>query len=153
VTQYAYDGVGNQTSADRSSGQTTTFAYDPQPPVGDRPAGHSAFYEYDAVGNLVRQTDRNGRVRTFGYDLLDRMTAESWWDGGAVVRTTSLTYDAVGNLLTASDPDSSYTFTWDVLDRVLTADFLRTRAGTPDVPHVVLTYGYDAAGNITSVAG
>src|SRR5437667_99446 len=54
---------------------------------------------------------------------------------------------AVGNLLTAGDANSQYTFTYDELSRQTSSD----NAGTPGVPHVVLTSAYDAAGNRTSV--
>ncbi|MGE3804743.1 MAG: RHS repeat domain-containing protein, partial [Gemmataceae bacterium] len=104
--------------------------------------------QYDAVSNIVAITDRNGRTRTFDHDALDRMTRESWLDGTSVVRTLDFTYDAIGNMLTASDPDSSYAFTYDAVNRVTSVD----NAGTPLLPHLVLTYGYDAVGNITSIS-
>ena len=47
-------------------------------------------------------------------------------------------------MLTATDPDSTYTFTYDALNRLHTVD----NAGTPGAPNVVLTYGYDAQGNV-----
>jgi YD repeat-containing protein len=56
-------------------------------------------------------------------------------------------YDAVGNLLTITDPDSRYTFTYDALNRQTSAD----NAGTPGAAHVVLTNTFDAVGNRTRV--
>src|SRR5438309_8991824 len=47
-----------------------------------------------------------------------------------------------------SDPDSQYAFGYDNADRPTSVD----NAGTPGMPHVVLTSGYDAAGNRTSLA-
>jgi RHS repeat-associated protein len=56
-------------------------------------------------------------------------------------------YDAVGHLLTSIDPDSKYTYTYDLVDRITSIDNL----GTTGVPNVLLTYSYDAAGNLLSV--
>ena len=79
-----------------------------------------------------------------------RVLFEQWYDQAgdtAPVRTIEYRYDATGNVLYETDPDSTYTFTYDTLNRLKTVD----NAGTPDMPHVVLTYGYDANGNQTSV--
>ena len=61
------------------------------------------------------------------------------------MRTISFSYDVVGNVLTAADPDSNYAFTYDALNRVVTED--NNPDGSLDVPHVVLTRSYDAEGN------
>jgi RHS repeat-associated protein len=53
----------------------------------------------------------------------------------------------MGRLIAISDPDSSYSLDYDKLGRVTVVD----NSGTPGVPNVVLTYAYDAAGNVTSV--
>jgi RHS repeat-associated protein len=149
VTAYGYDAVGNRTSVTDPNGNTSLFAFDPLNRLTQAtdPLGHSATFGYDAVGNLTSTTDRNGRLRTFGYDALERQTSENWWANGSIVRTISYAFDAVGNLVSASDPDSHYTFTYDVLDRQTSVD----NAGTPNLPHVILTYGHDAVGNVTSV--
>ena len=131
-------------------GNVTTFAYDTARHVVEEtdPLGNTASYSYDGAGNLVRQTDRDGRVRTFEYDAANRLRFERWFDpDGMLLRTITSTYDANGNLLTESDPDSSITRTYDRLDRVET----ETDAGTPGVPAVTLTYAYDAAGNVISI--
>jgi RHS repeat-associated protein len=150
VTQYGYDDSANLTSVTDPLNNVTGYVYDNRNRLIEQvdPLDHSSFFAYDAVGNLTQSTDRNGRVRTFDYDELNRLTTESWVDGGTPIRTIQFTYDAAGNLLTASDPDSSYTFTYDALNRLLTDD----NAGTPGVPNVILTYGYNAVGNVTSVS-
>jgi YD repeat-containing protein len=51
----------------------------------------------------------------------------------------------VGNLLSISDADSTYTYTYDVLNRMKSEN----NAGTPDMLHVVLSYEYDNMGNVT----
>lgn len=109
-------------------------------------AEHVRVYAYDGEGHQVKTIDRNGRRREFEYDPLGRVENEKWYDpAGSLVRTITSTYYASGNLRTISDPDSMYTYTYDVLNRVRTVD----NAGTPDMPHVVLSYQYEAIGNVT----
>ena len=145
VITFTYDAVGNRTSLTDPVGNTTTFDYDAENRLirETDPLSNSRTFDYDGNDNQTEVIDRNGRRRTFDYDPLNRMTTEHWWDGAAEIRTMSFTYDAVGNLLTKSDPNSAYTYTYDSLNRLMTVD----NAGTPDIPNVVLTYDYDPEGN------
>ena len=68
--------------------------------------------------------------------------------GGTAIYTIAYAYDAADELLTASDPDSSYTFTYDGDGDALTAD----NNGTPGVPDVILTSVYDSMGDRTSLS-
>ncbi|APZ93419.1 putative Ig domain-containing protein [Fuerstiella marisgermanici] len=114
----------------------------------NRGAEHVIVSVFDTVGNLDKKIDRNGRVIEYVYDFMQNLTEERWYSKeGDLVRTLAFTFDPVGNMLTANDPDSSLTFTYDELNRQRTAD----NAGTPSVPRVLLTYGYDENGNVTSV--
>lgn len=150
VTRFSYDAAGNATSLTDSLGQTTRFIYDADNRVAQNidPLGFSRYFVYDPSGNLVQLTDRNGRVRQFEYDALNREVRETWLNGAATVWTIHYGYDAVDNLLSASDPASSYVFAYDARNRVTSVD----NAGTPDAPHVVLHYTYDAVGHVLSVS-
>ena len=145
VISFTYDAAGNRTSLTDPVGNTTTFDYDAENRLirETDPLSNFTTFDYDGNDNRVEIVDRNGRRRTFDYDLLNRMSAERWWDGPAEIHTISFAYDLVGNLLAESDPVSTYTYTYDVLDRLTSVD----NAGTPDIPNVVLTYDYDAEGN------
>ncbi|MGH7193808.1 MAG: hypothetical protein ACREJM_09785, partial [Candidatus Saccharimonadales bacterium] len=68
--------------------------------------------------------------------------------GNTVAYAIDTAYDADHEVTSQSDPDSSYAFTQDNLGRTLTDD----NAGTPNVPHVVLTSGYDPVGDRTSLS-
>src|SRR5262249_5332624 len=57
-------------------------------------------------------------------------------------------YDDDGNLLTVADAFSALTYTYTNRNQVATVD----NAGTPGAPHVVLTYTYDAADNVLTLA-
>jgi RHS repeat-associated protein len=150
VTSQTYDPEGNLLSISDSVGNTTNFAYDALNRLTSETneLGDSRTSAYDAVGNLITSVDRNGRERTFSYDDLDRLVQEQWLNGsGNAVENINYTYDAAGQLLTASDSDSSNSFTYDLGGRLTSVD----NSGTPSIPEVVLTYGYDAVDNLTSV--
>jgi YD repeat-containing protein len=115
------------------------------------PLGKEETYDYDAAGNLTKVTDRLGRARRFEFDANDRLAKETWISkNGQVVKTIEMEYDAMGNLLNASDDVASFAFAYDNRNRVdridtqYTIDLSNPRAFS-------LAYGYDAAGRVTSV--
>jgi RHS repeat-associated protein len=78
-----------------------------------------------------------------------RETSEKWLNGsGQAIRTFTFSYDQAGRLTAASDPSSSYAYGYDAADRLTSVD----NQGTPNVPHVVLNYGYDGFNNQTGVS-
>jgi RHS repeat-associated protein len=110
--------------------------------------GKTASYQYDFVGNQLVAIDRNGRTRKFVYDKLNRQVGEQWLDAkGISVSNTAYTYDSIGNLLTASDPNSKYTYVYDTVNRLTSTD----NKDTAGVPNVLLNYTYDAADNLLKV--
>jgi RHS repeat-associated protein len=157
-TETKYDQVGNVQSIIDPVGNTTRYVYDGLNRLitETNELGKTRSYSYDAMGNRISMSDRNGRVREFNYDGLNRQTAEEWLDSAKnVIRTISSTYDAASQLTSMSSqltgmstPDSAYQFTYDLNGRLWTV----SNAGTPGVPNVVLTYGYDFGGNVISVA-
>ncbi|MEX1026818.1 MAG: RHS repeat-associated core domain-containing protein, partial [Candidatus Paceibacterota bacterium] len=118
------------------------------------PAEHVRLTCYDGEGNQTKAIDRNGRRREFEYDQAGRLLVEQWYNApnhatapAALVETISFTYDTLGNMLTASDSNSNYLFSYDTLNRLTSVD--NNPDGTREVPRVILTYGYDAQGNVT----
>jgi RHS repeat-associated protein len=149
-TRLTYDATGNLTSLTDPSGNATRYSYDAlNRETSDTNAlGFSRFYRYDAVGNLSSTTDRDGRTRQFSYDGLNRQTQETWLDAsGTSIHTSTATYDAVGQLIAISDPDSAYGYTYDLAGQLTSL----SNTGTPRIPTVVMNYGYDAVSNLTSV--
>ncbi len=117
-------------------------------------AEHIRLTCYDEEGNQEKTIDRNGRRREFEYDHAGRLEEERWYnspdhttDPSSLVETITFSYDDLGNMLTATDRNSNYLFTYDTLNRLESVD--NNPDGTRDVPHVILTYGYDAQGNVT----
>jgi RHS repeat-associated protein len=150
VTTTAYDAVGNIVSITDPVNNKTSYTFDVNNRlVGETNAlGKTASYQYDFVGNQLVAIDRNGRTRKFIYDKLNRQVGEQWLDAkGISVSNTAYTYDSIGNLLTASDPNSKYTYVYDTVNRLTSTD----NKDTAGVPNVLLNYTYDAADNLLKV--
>ncbi|MCA9165431.1 MAG: RHS repeat protein, partial [Planctomycetales bacterium] len=116
-------------------------------------APHVRVTTYDGEGNQSKTIDRNGRRREFDYDHAGRLTEERWYasgagaaGSGALLEPIAFSYDVLGNMLTASDSNSNYLYTYDALNRMTSVD--NNPDGSRDVPRVILTYGYDAQGNV-----
>jgi YD repeat-containing protein len=101
-------------------GNVTSWVYDAHNRVTEETNEllDTRYFEYDDAGNLTEKTDRNGLVTQFTYDNLYRLTQEVWLDGMTTVNTLDFTYDAAGQMTSASDDNSSYDYTYDGLGRV-----------------------------------
>ena len=150
TTNYEYDPVGNLLSLTDPEENTTSYTYDElnRMVTDTNQLGDTRTYGYDKVGNQIRTSDRNGRVINYSFDKLNRNTSEVWLDANNnPVHTFEFEYDAASQLLSASDLNSAYGYEYDDAGRLVEVD----NAGTPDVPNVVLNYGYDAANNLIEV--
>src|SRR5262249_40877741 len=127
-------------------GNKTTFTYDSRNRLMQEkdPLGNVTAYTHDVANELTALTDRNQRQIQFAYDDLGRQTTETWVGGGNVLHYG---YDPAGNLLSTSDNNSALAFSYDRRNRIVTID----NAGTPNTPHVLLTQGFDLAGNRVSL--
>jgi RHS repeat-associated protein len=144
-TTFGYDANGNRTWLQDPLSNKTQFAYD----IDDRlitetdPLNKLTTFTYDDADRLLTVTDRVGRKRQFTYDDAGRMTAEAWYNASStLLQTQTFGYDAASNLTSATDPDGSYTISYDKLNR---AEVVQGPFGYTQ------TFGYDKAGNRTSV--
>jgi YD repeat-containing protein len=98
------DGNGNRTTMtyDQTTGELLT--------VTDALNHTTAYVYYPAGGTyagLVRTvTGPNGNVTSYGYDANRHVTTESDGYGSAVASTTTMLYDAAGNLLSETTGQS-----------------------------------------------
>ena len=151
TTSYTYDNHSRLTSIKDPDSNITSYLYnsaDRVTTVTD-PLSHNTTYSYDLVNNVTGKTDRNGRIYQYGYDADNRETTEKWIPvgGGAAFNTITTTYDAAGRVTQMQDATSKDAYTYDNANRLLTVN----DSGTTGLPQVTLTYGYDPAGNRTSL--
>ncbi len=173
TTTYTYDAHGNLHTA-TDAGGTTTLTYDGADRLTrvDYPNGLFLQIGYDAFGRRSQTVDQTGFTTNFQYDSAGRLTTVT--DGsGALIASyaydatgrvaekdlgngtyTTYTYDPAGNVQSVVNHgprpapavdgpvNSRFDYTYDSNGRVLTET---TLSGTT-------TYGYDAAGQLTSAS-
>jgi RHS repeat-associated protein len=141
--------VGNVNKITDAVNNSTTYVYDALDRLitDTNQLGKARTYSYDAVGNRTQTTDRNGRTVAYNYDTLNRQTSERWLNSNGTIKTFNTSYDAVGHLVSAISSDSSYSYTYDAVDRVTSIN----NTGTVGIPAVKFNYGYDAVGNLLTV--
>jgi YD repeat-containing protein len=138
----------------------------------------SSIFTYDADGSLLYKTDFNQSRTSFSWDNVRQLeiqriegqtssggttpatrTISTQWNGTFSLptliaepgRTTAISYDSNGNLLTKTVTDTAlartrtWAFTYNSFGHVLSIDGPRT-----DIPDIT-TYSYDAVGNLTSI--
>jgi RHS repeat-associated protein len=150
ITKTSYDRVGNVLSITDSDNNTTSYTYDAVDRLitDTNQLNKTRTRSYDNVGNLTQTVDRDGRSIAYNYDTLNRQTAENWLDASnATIKTFNSSYDAIGHLLSSINPDSTYSYGYDAVDRISSID----NTGTVGVPAVKFTYAYDAVGNLVAV--
>ncbi len=177
ITQYGYDSLGHQTAITDTVGLVTRNTYDSsgrlktvtrnylagQPQNYQNQYNIITTYDYDAAGNVTTVTDTPGRKTVTHYDPLNRPdhVTRNYVDGvfdpakpdEDIVTSTS--YDEVGNVATTTDVLGRVTRTdYDELNRPwkVTQNYL---SGQPqnyqNQYNIVTQYGYDEAGNRTTV--
>jgi RHS repeat-associated protein len=138
-----YDADGNELTVTDGMGDVTTYTYNPLNQVSSvtNPLNEKTSYTYDGDGNLLTTTDPSGRVTTDAYNADDELTSRSYSSSSSLA--VSYTYDADGRRLTMTDVTGTTTYTWNSLHQL---------TSVTDGAGAVVTYGYDLAGNETSIA-
>ena len=155
-TVMEYDSAGNMigmTDAELRVSRTTYDAMNrrvkvidatnsnPDPACGS--AGVTCF-AHDGVGNLISITDANGNVTTFDYDVQNRLIAQT----DPLLNVETRSYDDQGNLRFITDREGQIIeFQYDDGNRRIAKIM---EPGTAN--EVVRGFGYDLAGNLTSLA-
>ncbi len=138
-TTTAYDGYADPTAVTDALGRTTSYTY-----YGGNPGG--------LVSTV---TDPVGNVTSYAYDGNRRLTTEVDAYGTGIASTTTMSYDAAGNLLSettgfSSNPayahPSTTSYAYDKMRR-MTEKIDGYGSGTP----AVTSYSYDKAGDQTFV--
>jgi RHS repeat-associated protein len=174
TTRYVYDAADQPTAVTLPSGATSTFQYWPDGQVEDQldAGGLGAHYTYDDLGHMSTSTNADGQTTGYMYDrdgdLLavtapgaSGCTSTSIVDGCTVYTydadneetgvkygdpatpEVTYTYDADGRVASMTDGTGTSAWSYDSLGRT---------TSTTDGAGATTTYGYDNAGNVTSIA-
>jgi RHS repeat-associated protein len=193
TTSMNYDVLGRVVAKTDVWGNTVAFTYTAAGRMATviYPGNHVVTYSYDGFGRLETITDWLGNLTSYTYDTLDRVSRVDYLngtyttygydergyldalahhqEGGAVLRSSSLSYDArsqvssetvVGGLPAALDDVNATSF-FDPVNRILTTETDTTATAyafsddgnllTATTGAEVTTYGYDSLGRLISV--
>ena len=165
MTEYRYDADSRLVAKTRAGVVVESFVYDLCGRVLERRAGTKLVgrYAYDAAGRVVRCVDAAWGTRSFSYDACGRVVKAVSGVGGTCFfdydgagrllarrvatsegfATTSYAYDAVGNVVSVTDPFGAVTkYAYDGAHRC-------TEVMNPDGSRV--SYVYDSAGEVASM--
>jgi YD repeat-containing protein len=99
---------------------------------------------YDAASRLISQTDRNGDTLTSSYDTLGRLERVDGPDAWV-----SFGYDAIGHVVSVSNPKQVRGFTWGVDGELVTATSGPALLGA--YPELSDSYTWTLAGRLEKV--
>ena len=165
MTEYRYDADSRLVAKTRAGVVVESFVYDLCGRVLERRAGTKLVgrYAYDAAGLVVRCVDAAWGTRSFSYDACGRVVKAVSGVGGICFfdydgagrllarrvatsegfATTSYAYDAVGNVVSVTDPFGAVTkYAYDGAHRC-------TEVMNPDGSRV--SYAYDGAGEVANM--
>jgi RHS repeat-associated protein len=143
---FTYNNYGEVTDFVDAKGNAYHFEYDD---YGNRTASRISYhsevdsYTYDDVGRVMSHTDPNHTDPnlppiSYGYDGIDRLTDVTYPDNFV----KQYTYDLCCGLSTVTDRNGTVGFTYNDSSRLIEVK---------DMYDNVIGYGYDNAGNLTSL--
>ncbi|MFJ9901905.1 DUF6531 domain-containing protein [Streptomyces sp. NPDC101152] len=145
-----YDKVGNRKSVTDPLGKTTAFTWDTdnRPLSVTDPLGHTRKVTYDRNGTITSTVDGLGHGMTLSYDDDNRLASSKTWAG----YVTTYEYDDDSHLSAEVSPvPERTTYTYDDDGHLATSVDPRGNVSGADPAKYTWTYGYDEAGNPTSV--
>ncbi|MGI9066905.1 MAG: Ig-like domain-containing protein [Pyrinomonadaceae bacterium] len=149
LESHTYDSLGRALTSEKQGGverYTLNYVSDTQTDVTDA-LGHVTKYTFDKSKgrNVVTRVEgicscggSSSQIKTWTYDTQLNVSAKT----NGLGQTTTYTYDANGNRLSATGVLGSSSYTYNELGQVLT---------TTDAMGGVTTNAFDAAGNLVSV--
>jgi RHS repeat-associated protein len=149
-TEQTFDAAGRLLTSTDPLSNTTAYTYDDADRLTSLtlPEGGVERYAYDVHGNLTTVTDVAGRETSYAYDEADRLTRVT--EPGD--RITRYRYDIAGNLTSVTTPDGARTtYVFDEGGRMLSMTTPRGNAEDADPDDHTWVYGYDIAGQQTTV--
>jgi len=123
LTTYTYDELNRLTSITNNKGLTTTFTY-------------------DALGRRTSMMHANGVETTYSYDAASQLLSlvHELSTTTTIINSFTYTYDKVGNRKTKADNNGTANYTYDALNRLITAT-------NPLPSNPLESFTYDEVGN------
>jgi YD repeat-containing protein len=146
ITRFSYDALGNIKS--RTEG-VQRAALNSDPALDDLTQTRTTGYDYDAVGHQIRITSPGWYNKATG---AYQQNADTTTPANTFQITTEVTYDALGNAVrNRVRVNNTGTAATDYVDTYKVYDILGRLTHDIDALKGVVTYGYDATGNQTTV--
>lgn len=144
---FTYDENNRMTgvSATIATNNSNANILNPLVKFGSNTTTEATSVQYDKAGNVIKITKANGTTSDMSYDNAGKITnLTTKKEDGTVISSYTYGYDANGNVTSISGDGVSTTYTYDALDELLTATDSQNRSWT---------YTYDATGNRTQLVG
>lgn len=156
IRQYVGSAAFPEPETEGSGYQSTTMTYDgygrlANKHVPEHTAGTATVYAYNDDDTIQSVTDARGASATYGYNNNRHLVNEIHYaapSGIIVPSAVSFGYDAASNRTSMSDGSGSLNYHYDQLSRMDWEE--RTITGLPGSYR--LSYGYNLAGQLTSLA-
>lgn len=161
TTDITYDSQDNLTSVTDPINGTTIYVYDDLGNLLSQtsPDTDTTTYGHDAAGNITSSLDAKGQLTSYSYDALNRLTST---DAPGTADDFTYSYDNCSNgaglLCSVTSASSSITYAYDAFGNTTAHQAVAysyddaNRTHTVTYPSgAVITYSYDAAGQISKV--
>jgi len=153
--KFSYNLVGQRTQSVDQTGFTVNYAYDSLGRLSELTDGSGNLivqYTYDAAGDLIQKDMGNGTRTVYTYDGDgDVLSITNYAPNHVTINSfDDYTYDPLGNVLTDTNQDGEWTYSYDADSQLIQAVFTPNSADPDLLAAQDLQYVYDAAGNRTS---
>jgi RHS repeat-associated protein len=159
--KFAYNTIGQRTQSVDQTGFTVNYTYDALGRLQRSSDGNNnliAQYIYDAAGNLIQQNNGNGTFTVYTYDANANVLSITNYapsTGGASDDPTkskvnsfdNYSYDSLGDVLTETNQDGVWNYTYDADGQTIRAVFAPNSSNPDKLKSQNIQYAYDAAGN------
>jgi RHS repeat-associated protein len=153
--KFTYNVVGQRTESVDQTGFKVNYTYDALGRLSKLTDGNAELivqYTYDPAGNLIQKDNGNGTRTAYTYDgdsaLLSITNHAS--ANGPVNSFDNYTYDGSGNVMTDTNQDGEWTYSYDADSQLIAAVFTPNNSDPDNLTAQNLQYVYDAAGNRVS---